>query len=400
MPIKFKTTDLNSFINNCELLAKKVMQRRYDLVQMLSKYETHETANDEIERSLNTLLGMRKELKTINKPLQDLTISTFFPLNLPFYSLVLFGIAPSVFAQDVFVRPPEVMDETLRLLFKFLNIQSYFPNISLHALPRYIFMELYAAESDVTIFTGKYQNALAIQARCPHALLIYNGSGINPFVVFDDADISLTAEKAVEMRCFNSGQDCAGPDAFFVPSIVADLFVGKLQDLLDKIKVGDSRDSTVKISRTIKETYLRDVEKLLEQNVEHRVYGGDIDHENRYVYPAIIRKPLRTHSGDFHEFFAPVFYVLEYDNIKELEKMILSETFKKRTMYISVFGNNPKIEQKLKFATVIKNLIVNDIERGNRQYGGYGYESNFLLYGQQKTVQPLLISRDLHKILI
>ena len=68
-------------------------------------------------------------------------------------------------------------------------------------------------------------------------------------------------------------------------------------------------------------------------------------------------------------------------------------------MYVSVFGDNPAIEKQLTFVKILKNQIVNDVERGNEEYGGYGVKANFLLYGDQRIVQPILVGRDMHLML-
>lgn len=68
-------------------------------------------------------------------------------------------------------------------------------------------------------------------------------------------------------------------------------------------------------------------------------------------------------------------------------------------MYLSIFGDNPELEAKLTFGKILKNKIVNDVECGNEEYGGWGAKANFILYGDTKLVQPVLISRDLHKVL-
>ncbi len=393
------SSKLGGFLTNCSHLSELLKDKEAELIKLLAQYETYETARDEIKRSIDTLDGIDKELSNISHPLNNINISTFFPLNLPIYSLVLFGIAPSAFAKNVFIRPPEVMQEILKKLWLFLEIDKLFSNISLQPVPRHIFMSLYASESDVIIFTGKYENAQRIQQQCPQALLVYNGSGINPFVIFKDADIKLAARKAVEMRCFNSGQDCAGPDAFFVHSSLKEQFIQELKAMLQDVKVGDSRDSSIQISRIIKETYIDQVKDWLQKEKEHLVYGGKINEKKHYVYPAIISKPLAEHQGSFHEFFAPFFYVLNYDTLDELRHVIFTPQFTEKTMYISVFGNNKALEKKLTFAKVLKNKIVNDVEHGNQEYGGYGSRANFVLYGNQMIVKPILISRDMHMVL-
>ncbi|CAN5179098.1 hypothetical protein BH09PAT3_BH09PAT3_2420 [soil metagenome] len=389
------------YFAQCDALADIIQSHEDELITLLCQYETYESAKDEVMRTLEALHGMRDEVGAVKEPLTGLTVSTFFPLNLPLYSLIIFGIAPSVFAKQVFIRPPEIMHGILTSLWDVLHISGLFPDISLQATPRHIFVQLYAQESDVIIFTGRYENALAIHEQCPYALLIYNGSGVNPLLLFDNADVDLAARKAVEMRCFNSGQDCAGPDAFFVPSQLADEFVDKLKTILQTIKVGDSSDPSVRVGRTMKQAYITELKQWLENEKEFMVFGGEIEERSHLVHPAIIRKKLSqlTENYAFHEFFAPYFYVIEYDNDAELEKVLLSKPFMDRGMYISVFGDNPKLEAKLTFVQLLKNVIVNDVEQGNQQYGGFGIHANFLLYGDKTVVHPILISRDIHEML-
>lgn len=393
------STALEDFYKTCNQLADTIQSREPELREILSHYETSETTDDEIERSVEALQGMKKEFAPLAKPLEGLTFATFFPLNLPLYSLVLFAIAPSAFASHVFIRPPEVMHDVLHKIWDFLEIEKLFPELSLKIVPRHIFVDLYAADADAIIFTGKYENALIIHRQCPNALLLYNGSGINPFLVCRNADVDLAVKKAVEMRCFNSGQDCAGPDAFFVPGELADEFATKLQAALKDVQVGDTTDPATQVGPTIKEAYIQELQKWLESHKTELVYGGDIDVDKRLVQPSIVRRKLDTPKEEFHEFFAPFFYVLEYQSDDILEQVLLSDKFKERAMYISVFGDNPELEKKLDFVKILKNKIVNDTERGNEEYGGYGPHANFLLYKGKHTVKPVLISRDLHLIL-
>jgi aldehyde dehydrogenase (NAD+) len=387
------------FIARCLQLARDIRAERNTLFSLLCEYETHDTARDEIDRSLDALEGIEAEFEPIKTPLQGLTFATFFPVNLPLYSLVLFGIVPSAFASHVFIRPPEAMSEMLGKLNDLLKIDERFPEIRTKAVPRHVFMSLYVNDADVIIFTGKYENAMAVHQQAPRALLVYNGSGINPFILFEDANLDVAVYKAIEMRCFNSGQDCAGTDAFFVPNSLANSFVAKLEEGLKKVKVGPSGDPDVKVSRTMKGTYLDELAHALEHEQQHIIFGGKIDFAHHYAYPTIVRKYLAEHKGEFHEFFAPVFYILEYASLEELEHILLSTTFTEKTMYISIFGNNPELEKKLSYATVLKEKIVNDVEQGNHEYGGWGSKANFLLYGDQKIVRPILISRDIHQML-
>ena len=68
-------------------------------------------------------------------------------------------------------------------------------------------------------------------------------------------------------------------------------------------------------------------------------------------------------------------------------------------MYVSVFGESNKVESQLNFVNILKNKIVNDVEKGNEEYGGYGKKANFVLYGEEKIVKPILVNRYLQFML-
>lgn len=392
---------IDKFVNQCSVLERLIVNKKTDLIKLLSEYETHSTSIDEIGRAISTLDGARNEFSELNNPLSELTVTTFFPLNLPLYSLVLFAIMPSAFAKSVYVRPPEVMREMLEKLWVFLELEVLFPQISLKNVPRHIFLQLYAADSDVIIFTGKYENAIEIHKACPQTLMLYNGSGVNPILICDDADLKFSADKSVEMRCFNSGQDCAGPDAIFVPTDYVDEFI---EYLTEKIKasevVGDTKNPETTIGPTIKQSYISSLKDWLKDHKKMIVFGGEINEKQHLVHPTIVRSNVNNQIGkDFHEFFAPVFYILAYDNDDDLKKVLSSPTFSNRGMYISIFGNNPKIERTLKSVRILKNKIVNDVEQGNTEYGGYGKHANFTLWKGKKAVHPILISREINNLL-
>jgi len=395
---KSNTLTQLDYYSSAESLAQNIEKSRIQLYEILLTYETYETAVDEVNRSIETLRGLKKEHADIKNHRNDLMISTFFPLNLPLYSLILFGVAPSFFAKNVFLRPPEIMNTILNEICDKIDIFKLFPTISLHPSERHMFVELYASASDVILFTGKYENALDISSKCVDSLLLYNGSGVNPFVLFENGDAKIAAEKAVEMRCFNSGQDCAGPDAFVVPESSKEEFLEHLKKQLITISVGDSKDINVRVSKVMKEAYITEVLDFLDIEKTRIVFGGKVVKEDKIVHPTVIVKNVNEHvDNDFHEFFAPIFYVLSYENEEDLKKLLESNAFTNRAMYVSVFGENPIQELIIKkHAKILRNKIVNDVEFGNEEYGGYGVSSNFVKHKEIQKSGPILISRELH----
>lgn len=383
-----------SFLLATEEFHAVLKQKRDELESLLLTYEPHGTFIDEYERTLDALANVEDELSTIKSGVQDLKMATFFPLNLPLYSLLLFAVMPSMFAAKVYVRSSVVTQPILQKLVSLLELERIFPNIIIMQTSRSLFLNLYAKNADVIIFTGRYENALKIQHECPQALLVYNGSGINPAIVFRNANVEEAVEKVFEMRTFNSGQDCAGTDAIFVPREMVDEVVLMLKNKIAKAKVGNYGERSVHIGPVQKEDYVATVTDVLQIEAKNLVYGGKIDIENLIVHPTIIVKDIADHNGGFHEFFAPVFYILTYEDENEVERVLTNPSVVEYTMYVSYFGDHSMVN-KLTAATLLRNAIVNDIEEGNLEYGGYGEKANFLAFGEQRVARPILISRDI-----
>ncbi|MBU2578310.1 MAG: aldehyde dehydrogenase family protein [Patescibacteria group bacterium] len=369
-----------------------------ELIDILLEYESYETACHEIDRTLKCLNNIKTEEKYLIYGNVN-SISTFFPLNLPLYSLVLFAIVPSFMAKNVFVRPPILMQEILGKISKRLNLSQHFPGIHILRAERRLFVDGYASVSDVIIFTGKFKNALHVKKRCPFSLFIYNGAGINPIIVSQNADINIAAQKTLEMRVFNSGQDCAGPDAILVDEKILSIFLEKLFKLLDKIKVGNYKNRNVRIGKFIDQERIPSIEKLFNRFKKSIVYGGKIDHKNLITYPTVILNNLKNNQFKYIEFFAPIFNIFPYNSDKQLDSFFQDKKYLRNAMYVSIFGNLDYIE-KIKKSVIIKNKIVNDVEEGNKAYGGYGECANFINYGNKFSYRPILISKEIHDYLV
>lgn len=386
-----KSSGLRDFLVAADLLAKKLVKHHDEVKRVLTKYETIATFEDEYERSLSTLAGFAKEFSVYKDIPIGLKISVFLPLNLPLYSLVLFGIAPSVFADQLTMRCPEVMSESLNGLVTILRLKELFPKIVIANIDRESFIEDYARSSNVVLFTGKHENAVKIQRRCSEALFIYNGGGVNPIVIFKNADLNIAAIKTFEMRMFNNGQDCAGSDVIFVHEKVVDELIARIRERLEQLKTNNTDPRLFVLNRR---RYVAELSDWLVEERANVVLEGVVSKKRAIVEPIIVRKPLQGHVGKFHEFFAPVFYILTFSSTPQIEKAFEDKWLIDHSMYTSVFGWH-QIVSSFKQTIVLHSAIVNDVEKGNLPYGGYGKNANFVATRGMKKSYPILISKEI-----
>lgn len=366
------------------------LERHHDeIVEVLTRQESHETAIDELHRSVQALRGLHREMHNLREAhVRD--VSAFLPINLPLYSLVLFAAIPSLMSERVFVRSPAVAPGWVRDVFEASGMRDFFPRVGIYDLQRREFLDHFVAGSDVVLFTGRYSNAIQVQRACSAANFVFNGAGVNPVVVGPTADVADVLDRIVTTRVFNSGQDCAGPDAFLVHDSVAEVFVELTRSALEAIPVGEYSDPAVRVGRILNPRPLPELVARLEELQRFTVVNGAIHPEKQIIEPRLIVRPIAEHDR-LVEFFAPVFYVLTYNNDEELASFFAREEYRHYAMYVSVFGA-PLLPEMIRHSNPLVGSTVLDVEHGNEPYGGWGAKANFVAAGDRLTVGPVLVS--------
>lgn len=92
--------------------------------------------------------------------------------------------------------------------------------------------------------------------------------GSDAFIVLDDADIDLAAQKAYLGRYSNMGQACTSAKRFIVLDKVADEFIAKLKLKITGLKVGDPMDPETQIGPLSTEDAARKLDKQVKATIK------------------------------------------------------------------------------------------------------------------------------------
>lgn len=386
----------DKIISGCKDLAEQIRMHRDELFKLLQQYEGYNVALDEIEKSIDCLNNIESEIEFFNKEFDSLSV--FLPLNLPLYSLILFAVVPSFIAKKVELRAPLLMRIAVTQIMKALMLEENFPHISLRNIDRNDFIENYVKKSEVVLFTGKYNNAAFLLNNLPKStLFIYNGAGINPLVIHHNADLDLAVQKTIEVKTFNNGQDCAGPDAILLHKDIAEAFLSSLYDKLSELKVGDYSDKEVVIGKIMEPEQLLITGKLLLKNSERIVYGGNINFKKGIIEPTVILADL-AEKVTYEELYAPVFKIFVYEAIEKLKLYFQHPVYLQNAMYVSIFGSMPPYDI-FRNSIILENEIIIDVEAGNKEYGGYSKKASFVSKGGEFHHHPILVSREIDRYL-
>lgn len=385
-----------------------------ELITVLTQYETHEVARDEIERTLDLLRNLHENEPYFRRRIGG--IGSFLPINQPLYALACFSIVPSLMANQVFVRPPVAARKVFSEITNTLNLQTHCPNIKLSDQNRADFIETCKdGEVEVIIFTGKMENAYRVRKSFSEdVLFIVNGAGHNPIVVAEDADLDSAISSALRVQLYNQGQDCANPSAILVHSEVAQSFLEKLRVALKEVIVGGYQDPAVRVGPISNPKDLGRIVGILNKN---RAYvdpetPGITHAKTGLVEPTIINRPL-SEGGNYSEQLAPIFFLHEYESDEALSAYFENDEYSQNAMYVSLFGSSTYVDglTNLRFSDgrrlhdkrqIIRNndLHAKGVERGTQPYGGYGRRASCLIVNGRFMPQPTLPQRDIFEQLV
>ncbi|MDJ1654837.1 aldehyde dehydrogenase family protein, partial [Raoultella sp. Ech2A] len=96
-------------------------------------------------------------------------------------------------------------------------------------------------------FTGSTKIGRQLMAQCAQDIkkVSLELGGNAPFIVFDDADLDKAVEGALASKFRNAGQTCVCANRLYVQEGVYDRFAEKLQQAVEKLRLGDGLQSGV-----------------------------------------------------------------------------------------------------------------------------------------------------------
>ncbi|MFJ2744334.1 aldehyde dehydrogenase family protein [Streptomyces sp. NPDC087440] len=373
-------------------VADLLRNRREEVLQVLFETCNYRTACGEIEVSIEALEGAYEEVRRFQPPRLE-QIGVLMPSNIPLYSYILYLLIPSLYSERVAFRPSGRISGQTQKLHKLLG--------SVHDLPieqcltgQRDFLATEAAKSEVLVFTGTFDNAEKIRGQLrKDQLFLYFGQGVNPFVVGPDADLSSAVDGALHARMMNSGQDCFGPDVYFVHTSLSSQFCNLLARRVSSLKHGRNEDPGADYGSMY---YLDAFEDALSHLIDDRVFiaaGGRADLSEGHLSPTVLVRPVES-SVRPPELFAPIFNVVPYTSREWLRSMLTHQYFEERAMAATVYGDDPELVEILdRRHTVSINRTLMDVENGNEPFGGTGVRANYAAIKGVRHSEPILISK-------
>lgn len=163
--------------------------------------------------------------------------------------------------------------------------------------------------------------AQTVAKRLGRSLLELGGN--NAMIVAPSADLELATRAIVFAAVGTAGQRCTTLRRLIVHNSHREQLVERLKKVYANLKIGDPGDTDNLVGPLIDERSFNSMQSALKQASEQggKIYGGervtsDVPEKGYYVRPAIV-EIKSTAAIVQEETFAPILYVLSYDNFDE-----------------------------------------------------------------------------------
>jgi betaine-aldehyde dehydrogenase len=179
---------------------------------------------------------------------------------------------------------------------------------------------------DLIAFTGSTEAGRKIAAAAGAQLKKVNLElgGIDPFIVFEDADLDVAVHGVAWARLLNAGQVCTSSKRIYLLESIAQEFTDQLVRHVKTLKVGDPRKADTDIGPLISAESVQKIEKqlsiCLDQGAELILGGKRFSPQGlkgHFFEPTILTKVRHGTLPTREEIFGPIISLITVKNADE-----------------------------------------------------------------------------------
>jgi succinate-semialdehyde dehydrogenase/glutarate-semialdehyde dehydrogenase len=309
-----------SLIDQKESLAQLITQEMgKPILQSIAEIEKSALVCRFYAENAENFLEPRQATASARVHLEPLgTLLLIMPWNFPFWQ-VFRVLAPNLILGNVCLlkHASNVPRCALAIEKMFLDYEFDGPllaNLFLH--PSQVEKLIADPRIDAVTLTGSLGAGRQVAAAAGRNLkkVVLELGGSDPYVIFEDAEISSAAEICAQSRLLNTGQSCVSAKRFIVLDKVHDEFVEKLQEAMFSFRQGQPLNPETQLGPLAKPEFCEDLEAQVHQSLAqgaHLVRNEKTNRDSAF-YPTTlltnVKKGMRVYE---EEVFGPVAAVIK-----------------------------------------------------------------------------------------
>lgn len=226
--------------------------------------------------------------------------------------------------------------------------------------------------------------------------------GKSPAIVDRSAKIDVAARRIAWGKMVNAGQTCVAPDYVLVDHQLEERLIQALERAI-KDFYGDDPSRSSDYSRIINERHWDRLMRLITDNKDKVVLGGEGDRQTRYLAPTILRGVGWEDSVMGEEIFGPILPVIPVEGHDEAIEMVNSHD---KPLALYVFAEDQEVIDRVVDGTssggvganvTLMHLAVSDLPFGGvgeSGMGAYHGKAGFDTFSHRKAVLQRPTSLD------
>ena len=314
-------------------------------------------------------------------------IGSIMPWNFPYWQALRFA-APSLMVGNTIVLKPA--SATMQCG---IEIEKAFDNVG---LPDGVFQTLVGdssiAESlidssdvNAVTFTGSVPVGAKVAQRATSQVkkTVLELGGSDPFIVCEDADIEKASDGAVKGRFINCGQSCIATKRFIVVKKVANEFIEKFVQKVERLEVGDPLADDTDVGPLVNAGGLKKIDSQVKESIKEgaEILTGGEQMEGRkgYFYrPTVLKNVTPKMRIAQEEVFGPVApIIVAADEVEAMKFANDSEYGLGASIWTQDLGKAERLSNSIESGIVsVNNVVASDprVPFGGVKKSGFGRE--------------------------
>ncbi|AYU55635.1 aldehyde dehydrogenase [Staphylococcus debuckii] len=227
---------------------------------------------------------------------------------------------------------------------------------------------------DYMFFTGSEKvGKIVYEAASKHLTPVtLELGGKSPVIIDETANLKVASERIAMGKFTNAGQTCVAPDYILVQKSVQDEFIQALRKTIEEF-YGKTPENSPDFGRIVNHKHFARLQHLLQDSTGDIIIGGEVNAENRYVAPTIVKDVKTDDPLMQEEIFGPILPLLSYDSLDEAIDFIAARP-KPLALYLFSEDENctDRMLNELSFGGGAINDTMLQLANPNLPFGGVG----------------------------
>ena len=296
------------------------------------------------------------------------------PYNYPFQLLIEPLIGAICGGNTVILKPSEYTTNTENIIKTIIKEAFDEEYVAVVTGDYKVNSELLDLQFDYIFFTGSVNVGKIVMEKAAKHLtpVTLELGGKSPVIVDNSANLKISAKRIMWGKLINAGQTCVAPDYALVHKDIYDEFINECTKSVIEF-YGEDIINSKDFGRIINERHMKRLSNILEHDKDKIAFGGEVNFEQRYISPTILRDVDLSDKVMSEELFGPILPVIKYKNMEDIKYYISKH---KNPLALYVFSENKAFSEdvitRFSFGGGCVNDTISHVASNYLPFGGIG----------------------------